>query len=96
MLGKADHVCTGCKYCMPCPQELNIPSILELRNYHLVMKLTSAKQAFADRYKWWGNSHKADRCAACGECEGKCPNHLPISDLMKDVMGTLGKDIQPA
>jgi predicted aldo/keto reductase-like oxidoreductase len=21
-------------------------------------------------------------CAACGECESKCPNHLPVSELM--------------
>ncbi|MHB9129497.1 MAG: aldo/keto reductase [Armatimonadota bacterium] len=94
MLGRADHVCTSCGYCMPCPQELNIPEILKLRNYHLVLQLTTAQASFAERYTWWGNSHKADRCIKCGECESKCPNSLPVSELMEEVMSTLGATLR--
>jgi predicted aldo/keto reductase-like oxidoreductase len=90
LLGKADHVCTACGYCMPCPQDLNIPEILKLRNYYLLLQLDSAARTFVERYKWWGNSFKADRCLACGACESRCPNGLPISTLMGDVMERLG------
>lgn len=90
LLGKAKHICTACNYCAPCPQGLLIPEILKLRNYHLVLKLESAKTGFRDRYKWWGDSHKADRCTACGSCESKCPNSLPVSQLMKEVMELFG------
>lgn len=90
LLGSADHVCTACGYCMPCPQGLNIPEILKLRNYHGVLKLESASQSFAERYQYWGDSHKADKCVACASCEQKCPNSLPVSQLMTDVMETMG------
>ncbi|HEY3377463.1 MAG TPA: aldo/keto reductase [Armatimonadota bacterium] len=93
LLGRADHLCTGCGYCMPCPQELNIPEILKLRNYHYLLQLATAKTSFVSRYQHWGNSHKADRCTHCGTCESKCPNGLPICTLLADVMNTLGAEI---
>jgi predicted aldo/keto reductase-like oxidoreductase len=27
----------------------------------------------------------ADQCTKCRECEDKCPQHLPICDLLEDV-----------
>jgi predicted aldo/keto reductase-like oxidoreductase len=32
----AELYCTGCNYCMPCPQEINIPLNFQLMNYHRV------------------------------------------------------------
>ena len=32
---------------------------------------------------------RASACIACGQCEGVCPQHLPIIDLLKDASAKL-------
>ena len=71
---EAAGFCTGCRYCMPCPQEVNIPAIMSC--------------IYEDRY--WGltdwarkryqamKAGKADACVQCGECEEKCTQNLAI------------------
>ncbi len=78
--------CTGCGYCLPCPSGVNIPKNLGYyNNYHLI----DADEARA-RAKYFHDAQTApdetsDHCVHCGECEEKCPQHLPISDTMAEV-----------
>jgi predicted aldo/keto reductase-like oxidoreductase len=30
-------------------------------------------------------------CIGCGECEERCPYNLPIREMLKKVVGVLGK-----
>lgn len=88
----AEHVCTTCGYCMPCPQGLLIPEIFKLYNYHRLLKMPNAAREYAGR-QGWGDLFRADKCIGCGVCESKCPNSLPVSELMREVMATMGADI---
>jgi predicted aldo/keto reductase-like oxidoreductase len=77
--------CTGCKYCMPCPQEVNIPRIFELYNMGQVYGLWEVAK---DGYASFPNQRRsggkqADECIECGECEEKCPQNIQIRDQLK-------------
>ena len=83
--------CTGCNYCMPCPQEVNIPEIFKMMNYHRVYNLTDyAKAEYAEIGKnEWKNYKSAEACADCGLCEQKCPQKLKIREQLKQTHETL-------
>jgi predicted aldo/keto reductase-like oxidoreductase len=83
--------CTGCKYCLPCPKNVNIPEIFTLMNYHRVYKLTDyAKQNYAQIGKVeWRKYENAAACGECGACEKKCPQSLPIRQQLKETHQTL-------
>jgi predicted aldo/keto reductase-like oxidoreductase len=78
--------CTGCKYCMPCPQGVSIPDVFTMMNYHRVYKITNyAKQNYAMIGKVpWMQYKDASACVECGICEDKCPQKLPIRQQLKE------------
>jgi len=74
--------CTGCKYCMPCPNEVDIPNIFELVNYYRVYGLEDyARERYAGIR---GEGKGAEVCVECGDCEHKCPQKLQIIDELKE------------
>jgi len=74
--------CTGCKYCMPCPNEVDIPSIFELVNYYRVYGLEDyARERFAGLRE---SGKGADQCVECGECEEKCPQKIKIVEQLQE------------
>ena len=90
--------CTACRYCMPCPFEVEIPSVFATYN-KLVMEgnvpnketqnpeeYAAKKATFADAFrKEFSNGGGPADCAGCQECLSKCPQHLPIPDLMEKI-----------
>ena len=84
--------CTGCNYCMPCPNNVGIPENFRLMNLHRVWGLTDhAKEG----YKRLGPDHRqgwlpASECVECGECEEKCPQNIPIIEQLKETAKALG------
>ena len=83
--------CTGCNYCMPCPQGINIPEVFNIMNYHRVYQITEyAKNTYAQIGKNpWMKYENASACTECGECEAKCPQSIPIKAQMKETHKTL-------
>ena len=75
--------CTGCRYCVDgCPMNIPIPGIFKAMNHQLIFGDMAAARR---NYGWAVDSHgKATDCIACGQCEGACPQKLPIIELLKD------------
>jgi uncharacterized protein len=96
----ADLYCTGCSYCMPCPNDVHIPENFRYMNWFRVWGLEEqAKAAYAkltgeDVWTPWAGAFKglnAEACLQCGECEPKCPQNIHIIDQLVEVAETLGR-----
>ena len=80
--------CTGCEYCMTCPQGVNIPRNFAIYNNGYMY---NSLQGARDEYKEMSEDSRADVCIACRECESKCPQHILISEWMPQVHAVLGE-----
>ncbi|HEX2999968.1 MAG TPA: aldo/keto reductase, partial [Armatimonadota bacterium] len=83
----SDLYCSGCAYCQPCPQEVNIPAIFGLYNMARVYGLWDlGRERYAQLGKVeWMKGKQADACVECGACEEKCPQHLSIREQLAEV-----------
>ena len=87
----ADLYCTGCGYCMPCEHGVNIPRRFELMNFHRVYGLEDyARQQYALLREDEATKEGGGECIECRECEGKCPQHVPVVDQLKEAEEALG------
>lgn len=96
----AELYCTGCGYCMPCPNDVDIPRNFELMNYFKVYGFEeSAKQGYrqlgtrdaVDATEWQKTHLRASECTECGECLEKCPQNIDIPTQLREVAETLGE-----
>lgn len=82
---KNDHSikCTACHYCTEgCPMDIAIPEIFAVSNSENIKRSwDGGKQAYAIATRGKG---KASECIECGQCEGVCPQHLEIIELLKE------------
>lgn len=85
MKNLSDLYCTGCKYCIPCPKEVNIPRVFELMNYY---KLYDIKDYAKEEYKKLNGENNrgydGSVCVECGKCIDKCPQKIEIIDQLKE------------
>lgn len=81
--------CTGCKYCIPCPQGVDIPGCFE---YYNNASLFSDVEGAQDGYsRFVGSEHAASVCVECGICETHCPQGIPIRKELKNVVELFGE-----
>jgi hypothetical protein len=77
------HLCTACGYCGQCPQGIEIPEVLDLYTGMLVPSLAqAARKAWDARIASDASRYAPATCTRCGQCEAKCPNKIPVSELM--------------
>lgn len=88
----SDVVCTGCGYCMPCPNEVNIKEIFNLLiRYQIYGQIEDSKTTYAQIGKvHWLPGKDAAACIECEECLEKCPQNIPIIEQLKEAHQILG------
>jgi predicted aldo/keto reductase-like oxidoreductase len=91
--------CTGCRYCMPCPQGVNIPFCFEdYNNLYMTGDANGTKFHYAVRLSGVlsvGDREFASQCIQCGECLDKCPQHIDIPAILEVVVEELeGPDLE--
>jgi predicted aldo/keto reductase-like oxidoreductase len=81
--------CTGCRYCMPCPNGVAIPDcFMFYNNAFMYDKPRRTKQSYEF---FLGDTEYASRCIKCGECLDKCPQAVKIPEMLKEVAGYFGR-----
>lgn len=86
-----DLVCTQCKYCEPCPNEVNISFIFNaLQRYQIYGVRGQAKYLYSVIGNVpWAQGKDATACVECGECLEKCPQSIEIIEQLKKAHETL-------
>ena len=80
-------LCRQCDQCLPCPETVNIPEILRLRNLAVAYQMQDYGQyryGMLENAGHWFPGNKGNKCTDCGDCLPRCPENLPIPDLLKD------------
>lgn len=75
--------CTGCGYCMPCPNGVDIPRNFAIYNEAFMYEDLEGSRRVYNIF--FPEENRANKCVQCGECEPKCPQGLPIIELLKRV-----------
>lgn len=80
--------CTNCRYCVDdCSQKIKIPLLLSILND---LRLYHNEAQALESYQWETKGFgKASDCLDCGTCEERCPQHLAIPALLREVAAAL-------
>ena len=76
--------CTGCGYCMPCPQGVDIPGAFRCYNLMFTEKKGNGRHEYAQTIGLRKKPAYPSQCIGCGRCEKHCPQHLPIIAELKN------------
>lgn len=80
------NFCRRCNYCAPCTVGISIPNVFLFAGY---LERYNLEKWARERYATL--AVKASECIECGECEPRCPYHLPIREMLKRCASEFGE-----
>jgi predicted aldo/keto reductase-like oxidoreductase len=81
--------CTSCRYCMPCPEDIDIPMMFNmLNNAALFDTLAEERRSYSIETEA-GHTAPASACTECGQCVEACPQQLDVIREMASVAKTM-------
>jgi predicted aldo/keto reductase-like oxidoreductase len=75
--------CTGCGYCMPCPQGVDIPALFRCYNSMYTEGKNEGRREYWQTVSLRKEKAFARQCVGCGKCEAHCPQSIEIRRLIK-------------
>ena len=78
-----DHFCTACRYCMPCPEGIDIPKHLD---FYRTWKTFGLKNVAKTGMARVPEDARATRCTHCGACTKACPNDLDVPAMLDELV----------
>ena len=76
--------CTGCRYCMPCPRGIEIPSIFSCYNDMSISSKRYGRLRYFQTVALTAEPSFVSQCVKCGKCEQHCPQGLPIREKLQE------------
>jgi predicted aldo/keto reductase-like oxidoreductase len=80
-----DRMCTGCGYCAPCPQGLDLPRLMQ--GYNQALFGNEPQVLSSLKYGYGADGEAVEACTRCGLCETRCTQKLPIPDRLEHIAG---------
>ncbi len=72
--------CTGCGYCMPCPQGVDIPALFRCYNHMYTEGKNVGRKEYWQTVSLRKQKAFARQCVGCGACERHCPQGIAIRE----------------
>lgn len=77
--------CTGCRYCMPCPKQVDIPGVFSAYNKRYTEGWFHGMTDYIMCTVLRKDPTSASNCIGCGKCEKHCPQNIAIREELKNV-----------
>ncbi len=71
--------CRDCGVCLPCPDDIDIPTVLRFDRYMTYYHLGGWSRRFYQKLPT-----KVNSCSKCSECETRCPYKLPVMEMLEE------------
>lgn len=86
-LSKEIKNCMYCNHCLPCPQEIDIATVMK---YYDIARVNGQDNYIKNHYNRLDK--KAIDCIECNQCSERCPFGIEVVDYMRKITDFFGDD----